>query len=106
LTEDELHEGGRILGGLGGIVLLHGQSAPAERIEAIKVGIAAAAVPPIDQAIADVQRAIDQRLNTLAPDDLALVIVDDPSVVIPRLWPAPMIDITSGRRSGAQRNEQ
>jgi cyanophycin synthetase len=106
LTEDELHEGGRILGGLGGIVLLHGQSAPAERIEAIKVGIAAAAVPPIVLAIADEQRAIDQMLNTLAPDDLALVIVDDPSVVIPRLWPAPMIDITSGRRSGAQRNEQ
>jgi hypothetical protein len=105
LTDDELHEGGRILGSIGGIVLLHGQTALAARMDAIKEGIAGAAVPPIMLAVADEQRAIYQMLNTLAPDDLALVIVDDPAIVIPRLWPAPMIDIQSSKRGGIHRNE-
>lgn len=100
LTDDEAVDAGRIIGGLGGIVLLHGENATVERMHAIKDGIASAPVPPIVLAIPDELRAIDHLLNTVAAADLALVIADDPETVLQHLWPAPMISIDSRRRHG------
>jgi len=99
-NDEDAQEAGRILGGLGGIVLLHGKSAPPERMDAIKSGIAASPVPPIVLAVPDELRAIDHLLNTIAPDDVALVIADDPETVLDHLWPAPQISIDAGKKPG------
>jgi cyanophycin synthetase len=100
MTDEEASDAGRIIAGLGGIVLLHDENASEQRVLAIKDGISSAPVPPIVLAIPDELRAIDQLLNTVAPADLALVLADDPVGVLARLWPAPVISVTSRRRAG------
>jgi cyanophycin synthetase len=100
LGVDEAQEAGRILGTLGGIVLLHRENADAARMEAIKAGIAASPVPPIVLSVPDELRAIDHLLNTIAPDDVALVLADDADVVLQHLWPAPVISVDASRKTG------
>ena len=100
LGDEDAQEAGRILGGLGGIVLLHSENAGAARMDAIKSGIASSPVPPIVLAVPDELRAIDHLLNTIAPDDVALVIADDSEVVLRHLWPAPVISIDASRKTG------
>lgn len=97
---EDVQEAGRILGGLGGIVLLHSENAEASRMEAIKVGISSSPVPPIVLAVPDELRAIDHLLNTIAPDDVALVMADDAEVVLQHLWPAPVISVDASRKTG------
>jgi cyanophycin synthetase len=101
MSNDEALDAGRIVAGLGGIVLLHGENASDERMTAIKDGIASAPVPPIVLAIPDELRALDQLLNTVAPADMALVLADNPEAVLQRVWPAPLISIDS--RSGGRK---
>jgi cyanophycin synthetase len=98
LPDEDVHEAGRILGSLGGIVLLHSDNAGEERMDAIKAGIASAAVPPIVLSVPGEAQAIDHLLNTVAPDDVALVIADEPDVVLGHLWPAPAISVDSIKR--------
>lgn len=100
LGDDDAQEAGRILGGLGGIVLLHSKNAGTARMDAIKAGIAASPVPPIVLSVPDELKAIDHLLNTIAPDDVALVIADEPEVVLAHLWPAPVISIDANRKTG------
>ncbi len=100
LRDEDAQEAGRILGGLGGIVLLHCENASASRTEAIKTGIASAPVPPIVLSVPDELRAIDHLLNTIAPDDVALVIADEAEVVLQHLWPAPVISVDASKRAG------
>jgi cyanophycin synthetase len=100
LSDDDAQEAGRILGGLGGIILLHGTHASSERMDAIKTGIASSPVPPIVLAVPDELRAIDHLLNTIAPDDVALVIADNPETVLDHLWPAPQISVDASRKPG------
>ncbi|HUG16491.1 MAG TPA: Mur ligase family protein [Thermomicrobiales bacterium] len=100
LSVDECVEAGRIVGGLGGIILLHGEHAPDGRMEAIRVGLSTAAVPPIVLSMPDEGRAIDQLLNTVAPGDLALVLADDAETALARLWPAPSIAADRLRSNG------
>lgn len=100
LGSDEAQEAGRILGALGGIVLLHTENADPARIEAIKGGIASSPVPPIVMSVPDELRAIDHLLNTIAPDDVALVLADDAEVVLQHLWPAPVISVDASRKAG------
>jgi cyanophycin synthetase len=100
LTDDEAVEAGRIIGGLGGVVVLHGENAEEARMDAIKVGIATAPVPPIVLAMSDETRAVDHVLNTIAAADLALIIADNPETVLEHLWPAPVISIDARSRNG------
>lgn len=100
LGDDEAQEAGRILGGLGGIVLLHSENADAARMETIKAGISSSPVPPIVLLVPDELRAIDHLLNTIAPDDVALVIADDAEIVLRHLWPAPVISVDGNRKTG------
>lgn len=100
LRDEDAHEAGRILGGLGGVVLLHAEHASPERMETIKAGIASAHVPPIVMLVPGETRAIDHLLNTIAPDDVALVIADDAEVVLEHLWPAPVISVEASRKNG------
>lgn len=98
LSPEEIHEAGRVIAGIGGIILLHGDQAYATRIAAIKAGIASAPVPPIVINVPDEEMAVDQLLNSVGADDLALVLVDDAEVALSHLWPAPAINISSRRR--------
>lgn len=100
LGDDEAQEAGRILGSLGGIVLLHSENADGARMEAIKAGIASSPVPPIVLSVPDELRAIDHLLNTIAPDDVALVIADGAENVLHHLWPAPVISVDASRKPG------
>lgn len=100
LGDDDAQEAGRILGGLGGIVLLHSENANLARMEAIRAGISSSPVPPIVLSVPGELRAIDHLLNTIAPDDVALVMADDADVVLRHLWPAPAISIDAGRKPG------
>lgn len=102
LSLEEIHEAGRIIGGIGGIVLLHGDGGDEGRMSAIKSGIAAATVPPIVLNVPDEEMAVDQLLNTIGADDLALVLVDDANVALSHLWPAPAINIGSRRRGNGR----
>ena len=97
LPDDEVPEAGRLLGGLAGIVLLHSENTSDARMELIHQGIAAATVPPIVLRVVDEAHAIDHLLNSIAPNDAALVIVDDPAIALGHLWPAPRISVTSRR---------
>lgn len=98
LSDDQLNEGGRILGGLGGVVLLHGEHADRRRMDVIRRGIGSASIPPLVLSMKDEGRALDYLLNTIAPKDVAVVIVDDEQAVLGQLWPAPTISIASARR--------
>jgi cyanophycin synthetase len=100
LADADAHEAGRILGSLGGIILLHSDNTDASRMEAIKSGISSSPVPPIVMAVPGELRAIDHLLNTIAPDDVALVIADDATEVLGRLWPAPVISVEGTRKAG------
>ncbi len=102
LSIEEIHEAGRVIGGIGGIVLLHGDQGDGARMSAIKAGIAAATVPPIVLNVPDEVMAVDQLLNTIGTDDLALVLVDDAELALSHLWPAPAINISSRRRRDGQ----
>lgn len=97
-VDDQLGEGGRILGGLGGVVVLHGEHADERRIETIRRGIASAPIPPLVMLMKDEGRAIDYVLNTIAPKDVALIIAGEADVALGRLWPAPTISVGSARR--------
>lgn len=101
LSNDESTEAGRIVGGLGGIVLLHGEHADDDRMRAIRLGLASAAVPPIVLAMPDESSAIDQLLNTVSPGDLALILADDATAALDHLWPAPRID-AERKRTGSK----
>jgi cyanophycin synthetase len=103
MGDDDVRDAGRILGDFGGIVLLHGENATIERMDLIKEGIAAAQVPPIVLAVPDELRAIDHVLNTIAPGDVALIIADNPEIVLTHLWPAPAISVNSHRKVGSVR---
>jgi cyanophycin synthetase len=103
LSNDESVEAGRIIGGLGGIILLHDEHASDARMQSIRTGLAAAAVPPIVLTLPDEGRAIDQLLNSVSPGDLALVLADDAATALNRLWPAPRIDADRYRNGGKAR---
>ncbi|HBY45958.1 MAG TPA: hypothetical protein DEG70_06850 [Chloroflexi bacterium] len=106
LSDTEIHEAGRVIGGIGGIILLHGETDDEARIAAIKAGIATVAVPPIVINVANEEMAVDQLLNTIGTDDLALVLVDDAEVALSHLWPAPAINLSSRRRGSSHGNPE
>ncbi|MCO5175566.1 MAG: hypothetical protein M9890_01130 [Thermomicrobiales bacterium] len=98
LSAAELPEAGRILGGIHGVAMLHGDHDESSRMSIIKAGIASATVPPILMNAPNEERAVDHVLNTIGPDDIALVLADDANVALSHLWPAPVISVTSHRR--------
>ena len=98
LSAVELPEAGRILGGIHGVAMLHGDNEESSRMSIIKEGIASATVPPILMNAPNEEMAVDHVLNTIGPDDIALVLADDVEVALSHLWPAPVISVTSHRR--------
>jgi cyanophycin synthetase len=77
----DLNEVGRLLGRGGGVLVLHGLW-NIDRLDAIRQGAAANEVPPLVVQTADERTAIQQGLERLRPDDVMLVLAEDPSAVV------------------------
>lgn len=93
LPLDDVKDAGRLLGTLGAIVVLHADPRSSERLEALRAGIASAPTLPLVLLAKDETHAIDQMLNKIGADDVALVLASDPERALEHLWPAPVISI-------------
>lgn len=82
LPASDAREIGRILGTLGGVVILHDENTQSETREAIKAGIASNHVPPLVLVLRSEDAAIDQMLQTIGADDVALVLSGDPEAAL------------------------
>ncbi len=78
----DAREVGRILGGLGGVVILHGSEEDAEQIKAIKAGIASNHVPPLVVVLGSEQKALQRLKTTIGAGDSALVLSTQPEAAI------------------------
>lgn len=75
LPDDQLLEAGRLLGRLGGVVILH-HEAPPDRIDLLKEGIAQNNIPPLVITLPTESKAIRHALRMLEHGDLCLMITD------------------------------
>lgn len=82
LAAEDARDIGRILGGLGGVVILHSDDKSGKSTEAIKAGVAANPVPPLLMMFGTEIAAVDQMLQTLGAGDIALLLAADPSMVL------------------------
>jgi cyanophycin synthetase len=82
LHKDEAREVGRILGGLGGVVLLHHDTDDRKNVDALKAGIASNSVPPLVAVLGSEPAAIEQLKATLGAGDTALVLSQNPEQAI------------------------
>lgn len=85
LPVDDVREAGRILGALGGVVLLHNEERDSDRMIAIKSGIALNAVPPLVLAFGSETAAIDQMLQTVGSGDTALILSGTPQMALAQI---------------------
>jgi cyanophycin synthetase len=95
LPDEDVAEAGRLLGNLGALVVLHGENASDARLQAFKAGISSAASAAVVLTVSNETRAVDHVLNIVGNNDVALVMADDPAVVLAHLWPAPSISMSS-----------
>ncbi len=82
LSIPEAREVGRILGGLGGVVILHGNGEDGEHIQAIKTGIASNHIPPLVVLLGNEEEAVKRLKATIGPGDSALLLTTDPQTAI------------------------
>lgn len=81
----EAREVGRILGGLGGVIILHAGAEDAGQINAIKTGIASNHVPPLVVVVGSEEEALKRLKTTIGHGDSALVLTTEPQSVIDTL---------------------
>jgi cyanophycin synthetase len=79
VTDDELEEVGRLLGRLGGIVLLAKENLPPDRLARLQAGLLQNDIPPLLLAYPDQSAAIRAALQRLQPGDLCVILPDDPT---------------------------
>lgn len=79
-TED-VNEVGRLLGRQSGAIIMHGDW-PYDRLGLFKLGVAMNDVPPVLLQAADERRAIIQGLDMLRPDDVLLVLAENPAAAV------------------------
>lgn len=106
MHESDLVDATRSIADASGLVILHSSVREPERMAQIRAGLAQAMTPPFVIPAADESRAIDYLLNTLQPNDLAVVLTDDPERVVSHLWPAPRISVESTSVAGVVRSPQ
>ena len=80
LSED-LAEVGRLLGRSGGVLIANGVW-PAERLEHLRQGVAANAVPPIFLQAPDERTAVQQAMNMLRAQDVLLILAEQPEATV------------------------
>jgi hypothetical protein len=102
--DSELVDAARSIAEACGLVILHGMDEAPERLTLVRSGLAQAMTPPFIIPAADESRALDYLLNTIHPEDVALVLTDAPERVIAHLWPAPAISVASTNISGVVRS--
>lgn len=85
LSTEDAREVGRILGALGGVVILHNEDAADGRMDAIKAGIAANSVPPLTLVLGSEVAAVDQMLQSIGSGDTALILADCPTDVLQQI---------------------
>lgn len=76
LSEEQLVEAGRLLGRLGGVVILH-QETERPIVDLLKDGIAQNEIPPIVLTMPSEQHAFAHAFRMLSEGDLCLLITDD-----------------------------
>ncbi len=92
---EEIREIGRIIGSLAGVVIIHANSDQAARRELLKAGLAdSAALPIVIEATNEIE-AVDRMLNLLQRYDSGLVLAEDTSLVLEKLYPAPNVSVHS-----------
>ncbi|MBX6341935.1 MAG: hypothetical protein IRY97_05710 [Thermomicrobiaceae bacterium] len=77
LPEPQIVEAGRLLGRLGGVVLLHCAEVHQPLIDLVMDGIARNGVPPLVLSMPSESVAVDQALRMLDDGDLCLLITED-----------------------------
>ena len=82
LNKSDAREVGRILGGLGGVILLHHDTDDKDHVAAVKNGIASNAVPPLVAVLASEDAALDQLKMTIGNGDTALVLSARPEAAV------------------------
>jgi predicted Rossmann-fold nucleotide-binding protein len=86
LSAEDAREVGRILGALGGVVILHNNEGAADgRMESIKAGVAANPVPPLMLVLGSEVAAVDQMLQSIGAGDTALILADHPPDVLQQI---------------------
>jgi cyanophycin synthetase len=81
ILSEDLAEVGRLLGRNGGVLIAHGVW-PAERLERLRQGVAANAVPPIFLQAPDERNAVQQAMTMLRAKDVLLVLAEDPEATV------------------------
>ena len=84
VAADDLLEVGRLLGRAGGVLVTHGTWTD-ERLDQFRQGVASNDVPPLFVQAADERSATHQALGMLRPDDVMLVLAENPSAVVRQL---------------------
>lgn len=82
LAEPQIIEAGRLLGRLGGVVILHAHDFERALLDTVIDGIAQNEIPPVVLSMHDEAEAITQALRMLGDDGICLVITDDPATTI------------------------
>ena len=77
----DMNEVGRLLGRQSGAIIMHGDWAY-DRLGLFKLGVAMNDVPPVMLHAADERRAIIQGMEMLRPDDVLLVLAENPPAAV------------------------
>ena len=85
LTTEDAREVGRIIGGLGGVIILHVEGSEQQHLAAVKSGIALNPVPPLVMVLSTEDAAIERLQSTLGHGDTALVLTEHPQEAIAQI---------------------
>jgi cyanophycin synthetase len=96
IASDDLSEVGRLLGRSSGVIVVHGAWHP-ERMSLFRHGAAANDVPPLFVQAADERSAVQQGLDLLRPNDVMLILAEQPQTIV------RLVANQQRRRSGATR---
>ncbi len=82
VPESDLYEVGRLLGRSGGALILHDSEPSSDRTLQLRAGIASNDVPPVVVHLRDERSGVRRALSMVRPDDLLLVLADQPAKVL------------------------
>ncbi|MDQ3656062.1 MAG: Mur ligase family protein [Chloroflexota bacterium] len=90
VPDEDLTETGRLLGRVGGALILHSSGDRPDRVALLRQGVVANEVPPVVVHVGTERQAIARALQMLRPDDLAFILADQPTSVLRALHRAQL----------------
>ncbi len=84
VSDQDMFEIGRLLGRAGGALIVHDGDLP-DRAQTFRQGIAQNEVPPVVIHTASERQAVNRALRMIQPDDILLILADEPSGVLRNL---------------------